>query len=105
MTKDTECGLTKCNFPSPQGEREGWLVGIRATLARNMLVKETSLELGLSPYDTGRRRFAYALFSTSSTAARAATTAVRAARLGSGAAIAGACAGKIISQKTSMNRS
>ena len=86
MTKDTECGLTKCNFPSPQGEREGWLVGIRATLARNMLVKEMSLELGLSPYDTARRRFAYALFSTSSTAARAATTAVnRAARWGSGA--------------------
>ena len=54
-------------------------------------------------YDTARRRFAYALFSTSSTAARAATTAVnRAARWGSGAAIAAWCwkpAPKIVSQK------
>ena len=27
VTKDTECGATKCYFPSLQGEREGWLVG------------------------------------------------------------------------------
>ena len=27
VTKDTECGGTKCYFPSLQGEREGWLVG------------------------------------------------------------------------------
>ena len=29
VTKDTECGGTKCYFPSLQGEREGWLVGTR----------------------------------------------------------------------------
>ena len=31
VTKDTECGLTKCYFPSLQGEREGWLVGTRGS--------------------------------------------------------------------------
>jgi len=29
VTKDAECGGTKCYFPSLQGEREGWLVGSR----------------------------------------------------------------------------